>query len=70
MKVRIEKCSNPFAWYASLITNKPKEETKESLELRTFDVTYDTKEMMYKTYNDVAGPNVKGFIHSQDLLIL
>lgn len=70
MKAIIQNCSNPFSWYAQLIKNKPKEETKESLALRTFEVSFDTKEMMYKTYSDVAGPNVKGFIHSQDITIL
>ena len=73
MKIVIERCSNPFCWYADLIKNKPKEETPESIALRTFEVEKvddTTLGLVYKTTSDVAGPGVKGFIKEGDFNII
>ena len=57
-KVKIVSCSNPFAWYSSLLKSKDDKVFEVELKL--------TKDGFYRTIEDVAGPGVKGLINPKD----
>ncbi len=69
MKVLIIRCSNPFAWYATLPfrpLQDPIEEEKR-LEKVSFETNGINDEGFVKTIQDVAGNGVKGFINVDDV---
>lgn len=65
----INKSTNPFSWYSSLV-KKVDETSQENVYKRTFNVTLEPDGKSYKTIDDVAGPNVKGFINVEDVTVL
>ena len=63
-KVKIVSCSNPFAWYSTLLKSKEEESKIFEVELKL------TEDGFYRTIEDVAGPGVKGLINPKDTEIV
>lgn len=63
-RVKIVRCSSPFYWYAKIAEIKDKDKQDEKIFFVEKDLTSDG---LYRTSDDVCGPNVKGFINPQDV---